>query len=418
MGWKLVARRSVPTGQTRPMPITFRTAEESDWEAICRVDGRNFGFGYTPERDRKAPAPSTTSAGSNWPSTARRSSPSSGVFTLQVTVPGAGHLPMGGLTWVSTSATHRRQGLLTQLMARSLADVDRRGEPVAMLGASEGGDLRAIRIRSRDAAAGDLDRSPAGAGAARVPTEARRACGSSMATRRWSHVAEVWSRFHRNRVGRGRPQRGVASVPLRRSERPNAAGSVRRSTLPIATDTRSIESGCNGTTASRPTTCDVIELVANTPDAHAALWHTLLGVDLVGPITSRQVPIDDPLPYLLTNPRALETTALNDGVWVNVRDVKACFGGADVRHNRSHRHRGRRRALGHRRRAGRCDVQPGQESARPVARSRLVGRHSARRRPCLDAGRRPPAEARNDEALRRADAFFVTSPAPHCQTMY
>ena len=43
------------------------------------------------------------------------------------------------------------------------------------------------------------------------------------------------------------------------------------------------------------------------------------------PITSRQVPIDDPLPYLLTNPRALETTTLNDGVWANVRDVKACF---------------------------------------------------------------------------------------------
>src|SRR6185295_12280872 len=62
-----------------------------------------------------------------------------GVFTLQVTLPGPRCIPMGGLTWVSTAATHRRQGLLTKLMARSLADVDRRGEPVAMLGASEGG---------------------------------------------------------------------------------------------------------------------------------------------------------------------------------------------------------------------------------------------------------------------------------------
>ena len=34
----------------------------------------------------------------------------------------------------------------------------------------------------------------------------------------------------------------------------------------------------------------------------------------------------------------------------------------------------------------------------------------------LVAGRR--AEARNDEALRRADVFFLTSPAPHCQTNY
>jgi oxaloacetate decarboxylase alpha subunit len=67
------------------------------------------------------------------------------------------------------------------------------------------------------------------------------------------------------------------------------------------------------------------EFVANTSDAHAALWHTLLSVDLVGPIFCREMPADDPLPYLLTNPRALETTALNDGIWVNVRDVADCF---------------------------------------------------------------------------------------------
>ena len=72
----------------------------------------------------------------------------------------------------------------------------------------------------------------------------------------------------------------------------------------------------------------LIELVATSGEAHAALWHTLLGVDLVGPITSRQVPIDDPLPYLLTDQRALRTTDLNDGVWVNVRDVATSFVGA------------------------------------------------------------------------------------------
>jgi predicted acetyltransferase len=34
----------------------------------------------------------------------------------------------------------------------------------------------------------------------------------------------------------------------------------------------------------------------------------------------------------------------------------------------------------------------------------------------LAAGRR--LTARNAEALRRADAFFVTAPAPHCQTPF
>jgi hypothetical protein len=34
----------------------------------------------------------------------------------------------------------------------------------------------------------------------------------------------------------------------------------------------------------------------------------------------------------------------------------------------------------------------------------------------LAAGRR--LEARNNGSLRRGDAFFLTSPAPHCQTAY
>ena len=78
-------------------------------------------------------------------------------------------------------------------------------------------------------------------------------------------------------------------------------------------------------------TLHLIELAALTPEAHAALWQTLLGIDLVGEIRSRNIPIDDPLPFLLENPRALRTRELNDGVWVNVRDIPACFGARTYR---------------------------------------------------------------------------------------
>ena len=61
-------------------------------------------------------------------------------------------------------------------------------------------------------------------------------------------------------------------------------------------------------------------LVAATPDAHAAIWHTLLSLDLVGPISSYSaVTVDDPLPYLLTNARAVVTTGLQDRLWVRPR---------------------------------------------------------------------------------------------------
>ena len=62
--------------------------------------------------------------------------------------------------------------------------------------------------------------------------------------------------------------------------------------------------------------------VAGTPEAHAALWHTLLSLDLVGPIVSGgAVTIDDSLQYLLTNPRAVVTTGLKDRLQVRPHRV-------------------------------------------------------------------------------------------------
>ncbi|MGZ6982756.1 MAG: sterol carrier protein domain-containing protein, partial [Ilumatobacteraceae bacterium] len=162
----------------------------------------------------------------------------------------------------------------------------------------------------------------------------------------------------------------------------------------------------------------LLELVATTGDAHAALWHTLLGVDLVGVISSRLLPIDDPLPYLLTDPRALQTTALNDGVWVNVRNVAACL---------STRHYGVADRLVVDVDGDRWSIDGGPDGAacrrvrtRPdliMDRASLGALLLGGVRPsALAAGRR--LEARNLDALRRGDAFFLTSPAPHCQTMY
>ncbi|MDQ3492972.1 MAG: GNAT family N-acetyltransferase [Chloroflexota bacterium] len=60
-----------------------------------------------------------------------------GAFTYRLTVPG-GEVAAAGVTAVGILPTHRRQGALTQLMRAQLDDVARRGEPVAILWASEG----------------------------------------------------------------------------------------------------------------------------------------------------------------------------------------------------------------------------------------------------------------------------------------
>ncbi len=60
-----------------------------------------------------------------------------GAYTFQLTVPGSAALPAAGVTWVSVLPSHRRRGVLTSLMRRQLADVRDRGEPLAVLWASE-----------------------------------------------------------------------------------------------------------------------------------------------------------------------------------------------------------------------------------------------------------------------------------------
>ena len=289
------------------MPITFRTAEEDDWVSICHVDGRNFGFGYKPEQIEKARAihdPSRFELAFD----GKELVAIVGAFTLQVTVPGSRRVPMGGITWVSTTATHRRQGLLTQLMARTLADIDRRGESVAMLGASEGG----IYERYGFGVATVLRATSIDRRMAQVRPEFRPKPGSVRfvdGDKALAHVSEVWSRFHRTRAGE--VDRSEAwhrfLFDARATERDGFSPAFYLAHRDGFAVYRILMQWNNGKPAHN---LDLIELVATSNDAHAALWHTLLGVDLVGPITSRQVPVDDPLPYLLTNPRALETTTL------------------------------------------------------------------------------------------------------------
>jgi predicted acetyltransferase len=60
-----------------------------------------------------------------------------GVHTMTVSVPGGTPLGCAGVTAVGVSQAHRRRGLLRRMMTAALDDAVERGEPVAMLYASE-----------------------------------------------------------------------------------------------------------------------------------------------------------------------------------------------------------------------------------------------------------------------------------------
>ena len=397
------------------MPITFRTAVDSDWAAICQADGRAFGFAYTPETVERARLIHDVSR-FELAFDGKQIVAIVGAYSLTVTVPGGGRLPMGGLTWVSTATTHRRQGLLSRLMARTLEDIDRRGEPVAMLSASEGGIYERygfgvasqVRVTAIDRRLAQL----------RPEFQPRRGTVRFVeGDAALNHMAGVWPRFHRLRGGE--VDRTDAWHQHLFELRAAPLGALSPSFYIAHRDGYAVYRIEEQWNEGRPAhNMRIIELVATTDDAHAALWHTLLGVDLVGVISSRQIPIDDPLPYLLTDPRALQTTALNDGTWVNIRSVATCM---------SMRRYGIEDRVVVEVDGGRWAIDGGPDGAvctRVTSKPDLVTDLASLgalllggvRPSLLAAGRR--LEARSSEALRRSDAFFLTSPAPHCQTMY
>ncbi len=397
------------------MPITFRTAVDDDWLAICHADGRAFGVAYTPDRIERSRSVCDVSR-FELAFDGKEIVGVVGAFTMHVTLPGGGSVPMGALTWVSTATTHRRQGVLTELMARSLADVDRRGEAVSMLAASEGG----IYERFGFGIASQVRVTTIDRRSAQIRPEFRPQAGTVhfvAGDDALQHVTNVWSQFHRLRSGEvdrdaawhryvfelGAVPQG-SYTPLTYLAHRDGYASFR------------IEEQWND---GRPAhNMRLTEFVANTNDAHVALWHTLLSVDLVGAIISRQLPIDDPLPYLLTDSRALRTTGVADGIWVNVRDVATCM---------SARRYGTADSLvlevdGER---WLIEGSPDEASCKKVrTRPDLVMDHPSLgalllggvRPSALAAGRR--LKARNDDVVRRGDAFFLTSPVPHCQTHY
>src|SRR5215210_5392570 len=59
-------------------------------------------------------------------------------YLFDVTVPDGAAVPTAGVAAVGVLPTHRRRGALTELMRRQLEDAHERGEPLAMLFASEG----------------------------------------------------------------------------------------------------------------------------------------------------------------------------------------------------------------------------------------------------------------------------------------
>lgn len=387
--------------------IEIRTPSPDDLDAMFRRDEEAFGDTFTPEQ-REVSRPlidlerfRIACDGSDLVGLA-------GTFAFELTLPGGAAVPMAGTTWVSVAATHRRQGLLRQLMDAIHDDVDARGEPVAGLHASEAaiyerfGYGPATRWRHVE-----IDRRRA-----RLAERFRPAPGGIRLIDPLAEVdrlTAIYDRARRLRVGEVTRSAEWTEMRLR-SDTPRCRGAIHDDGFAIW----SITPDWNDFDAQHE--LRLHDLVACTPEAHAALWDLVLSHDLVGPIRSRPcVAVDDALPGLLDDSRMVKTTALNDALWLCPRRV------GDVLAARAYRVddslvvavEGERWRVDGGPDSAECsttDADADCTVSRGALGSLLLGGVTAHE--LAASGRLVGSD------LGRIDAFFGWAPGPHCTTMF
>lgn len=303
--------------------LILRTARDADFPAIAELLGHAFGEEVPEEeiaRDRGVFEPERDHVIVDGDEIVGNA----GVYTRRLTVPGA-TLDCAHVTLVSVAPTYRRQGLLGRLMRAQLADVRERGEPVAALWASEGAiyqrfgyGLAAPRLSLEiEADAVRLNAPPGDGTLHHARPEAVREA-----------LTELYERVRPSRPGWS--DRSPAWWDYRLAD-PAALlqGATRRRALlhrgPSGVDGYALwrvksewdHGGPNGVVL-------VNELVAATPEAYAALWRFLLSVDLTRTARFPFASLDEPLTYLVTEPRRLGGR-FSDGLWVRVVDVPAAL---------------------------------------------------------------------------------------------
>jgi predicted acetyltransferase len=254
-----------------------------------------------------------------------------GAFSFQFAVPG-GVMPAAGVSFVSVLPTYRRRGILRSLMRRQLSDIAAGGEPIAVLWASEAtlygryGYGRASRRQKLTLRRGDGMLAP---DAPADPSLTLRLATPADAVNDLAKVYDAvlesqpgffarddtwWQRVLRDPES----QRGGFS-PLRCVLAADPSGPRGYALYAAANEWEPGTSLPDSKLAIR-------EFVAADPAAAALLWRDLLSRDLVSEVTMQLRPDEDPLLFLLADPRRARVQ-VSDGLWVRIVSLAAALTG-------------------------------------------------------------------------------------------
>jgi predicted acetyltransferase len=296
--------------------ITVRPATADDAPAITTLVETSFGTRYDPAEMRGIPLlfPLENSIvaveGGEVVGHAQST-------TMTVTVPGERTVRVCGIAGVGVAPTHRRRGILRAMYTEQHRRVEAAGLPLTMFTASEGGIYgrfgygtatreNAVGIDRRFAAFLPSTPDPGGV-TLRPPADLRAAAEA------------IYDRWRRLVPGAQIRPAAAWDIVFDDPERYREGGSTLFGLL-HADGYALYRYHADG----RARTVEVVELRTVTAEAHAALWRAVLGLDLVRRVDA-VLTDHDPLPYLLTDPRLVRTTARYDGLWLRLMDVPAAL---------------------------------------------------------------------------------------------
>lgn len=252
-----------------------------------------------------------------------------GGFDFVVAVPG-GLMKMDGTTVVTVQPTHRRQGILRSMMASYLDTAAEAGYPIAGLWASETNIYgrfgygiatyrHALSLRSQGIEFRD-----------RVPVDRVRRLGQGEAAK---VLPDVYARS--SEVTPGMIQR--PPVWWENFVLPDEAW-MRKGKTARRFVVHDGDHGVDGYASYRlasgssddghdDATVHVVELVASTARAEASLWAYLTRIDGAPNVEAWNVPIDSPLPMMVTEPRRIRVKSVGDSLWIRILDVQTALTG-------------------------------------------------------------------------------------------
>ena len=254
-----------------------------------------------------------------------------GAYTFDLTVPG-GRLPAAGVTYVGVRSTHRRRGLLSQMMRRQLTDVKDRGEPVAVLWASEaaiygrfGYGVASTLLRI------EVDRVDASvrADVAEDPTLRLRLMTPADMTSDIERIEHAVVDRHPGQFERDK--RWIEQLVADPTSRHGGMSKLQGLVVYDGDDAVGYALYRSKNESLRPHMLpngDVLVFAhaALTPAADLALTRTLLSMDLMRRVRWWNRPLDSTVPHVLTDARQARTTVV-DGLHLRIVDLPAALSG-------------------------------------------------------------------------------------------